>query len=91
MPTFGEAVIAILVEIIRSVVVTAMVIVKNVALLFQILIINAKSAPPLALFIAAAILLLVLFALFKFLKAEAKTLIIALIIFAVLALLVVLL
>lgn len=90
MPTFGEAIIAMLVEIIRSTVLTAAVIVKNIALLYQILIINAKSASPLALLIAAGMLFLVLFAIFKFLKAEAKTLIIALIIFAALALLVVL-
>lgn len=90
MPTFGEAVIAILVEIIRSTVGTAIVIAKNIALLFQIIIVNARSAPPLVLFMAAAIFFLVLFALFKFLKAEAKTLVIALIIFAILALLVVL-
>jgi len=89
MATFGEAVIAILVEIIRSTVTTAMVIIRNVALLFQILIVNAKSASPLVLIIAGSLLFLVVFGLFKFLKAEFKTLIIALIIFGALFLLVV--
>lgn len=91
MATFGEAIIAILVEIIRSTATTAMVIIRNVALLFQILIVNAKTASPLALLVAGGLLFLVVFGIFKFLKAEARTLIIALIVFMALALLVVLL
>jgi len=91
MPTFGEAIVAILVEIIRSTIGTAVVIVKNIALLFQIIAINIGRISPLAIFVAAGLLFLVLFALFKFFKAEAKTLVIALIAFAALALLVILL
>ncbi len=91
MPAFGEAILAIIVEIIRSTIGTGIVITKNIVLLFQILAINVGRASPLVILIAAAVLFLVLFALFKFFKAETKTLIIALIIFSALVLLAVLL
>ncbi len=73
---------SIVAEIIRSTVGTALVIGKNVVLLFQIIAYNAGSASPLALAAASAIFAVILFALLKFFRSEAKILLIAVVILA---------
>ncbi len=91
MPTMGDAITAILAEIIRSTVGTALVIGKNLILMFQILSANAGSASPLALAAASLIFAIAVFALLKFFRDEAKVLLVAIIIMAAIILSVILL
>ena len=86
MATFGEIVVGMIYTIISSIVNTTVAIVGGLIELFRILNANVGSLSPLAIFIAALILGLIIYALFRIFKGQFKVFIFAVAVLVILTL-----
>ena len=86
MATFGEIIVGMLYTIISSIVNTTIAVIGGIIELFRILNANLGSLSPLAIFIAALILGLIIYALFRIFKGQAKIFIFAVAILVILTL-----
>ncbi len=87
MATFGEIIVGMIYAIISSIVNTTIAVLGGLFELFRILNANLGSLSPLAIFIAVLILGLIIYALFRIFKGQAKIFIFAVAILVILTLL----
>jgi len=91
MPTFGEIIVNMIYTIISSIVNTALAVLRGLYQLFNMVYVNLGNLSPLAIAIALIVLGLIVFALFKIFKGQAKILILAITILIIITLVTILL
>ncbi len=86
MPSFGEVIIHMLTTVISSTIETAVTLITDIFLLFQMISANVGIAPPAVIIAATFVLSAIIYFLLKMFKGDLKNLIVAVMILTILLL-----